>query len=332
MAAPIMYPGTPQANVEPLAYHQLAKLRPRSSAPWILATGTLFFALYLAVGWLMDSLPDSFLDFNVVSAPAAADRLFINLGTYTDPHSLFVTLMPVVIVLPLILLSSHLLQGRGIGYMSSVAGNLRWEWMAKCNSMAFVVMLLATTVELTVGAMTGAVIKDLDTSTGATLASILTILLLVPLQAAAEEYLFRGYLMQLVGRYLQHPIWAIVLPVPLLLFLNSYGPAAEIVGSIAVSLLVIAGGYLTWRTGGIEATVCMHVATNVMYYLMKCLGFVDAGARPEATVTGVGLIFNLIFVYLAIKWADDMGVSRTWPVPYRPRHWRPARRNVPRHP
>jgi hypothetical protein len=41
------------------------------------------------------------------------------------------------------------------------------------------------------------------------------ILLLVPLQAAAEEYIFRGYLMQSIGRWLRHPAFAILLPVPL---------------------------------------------------------------------------------------------------------------------
>ena len=42
--------------------------------------------------------------------------------------------------------------------------------------------------------------------------SLILMLLIVPIQCTAEEVVFRGYLAQMLGRWLRHPLFAILLP------------------------------------------------------------------------------------------------------------------------
>jgi hypothetical protein len=94
------------------------------------------------------------------------------------------------------------------------------------------------------------------------------VLLLVPVQAAAEEYIFRGYLMQSIGRWLRHPAFAILLPVPLFVLGHGY----DLLGQIGVGLFAVAAGWLTWRTGGLEAAIALHVVNNLSAFLLSLVG------------------------------------------------------------
>ena len=99
-------------------------------------------------------------------------------------------------------------------------------------------------------------------------ASLAVILLVVPLQAAAEEYVFRGYLQQAIGRWLRHPAFAILLPVPLFVLGHLYDP----LGQAAVGLFAVVAGWLTWRTGGLEAAIALHVVNNLSAFLLALAG------------------------------------------------------------
>ncbi|MDF2498717.1 MAG: family intrarane metalloprotease protein, partial [Arthrobacter koreensis] len=61
---------------------------------------------------------------------------------------------------------------------------------------------------------------------------LLVAVAVVPFQAAAEEYAFRGLLMQVIGSWLRHPAFAILLPVPLFVLGHGYG----LVGQIDVAI------------------------------------------------------------------------------------------------
>jgi membrane protease YdiL (CAAX protease family) len=109
--------------------------------------------------------------------------------------------------------------------------------------------------------------------------TLVIVLLLVPVQAAAEEYIFRGYLMQSIGRWLRHPAFAILLPVPLFVLGHGY----DLLGQIGVGLFAVAAGWLTWRTGGLEAAIALHVVNNLSAFLLSLVG---VQPHPEHDGTG----------------------------------------------
>lgn len=104
--------------------------------------------------------------------------------------------------------------------------------------------------------------------------TFVVLLLVVPFQAAAEEYVFRGYLMQAIGRWLRHPAFAILLPVPLFVLGHLYDP----LGQVSVGVFAVAAGWLTWRTGGLEAAIALHVVNNLLAFLLGLAGLSDVNA------------------------------------------------------
>ena len=127
-------------------------------------------------------------------------------------------------------------------------------------------------------AMGAAAIAPAVTST--TLALVVIAIVLTPLQATAEEYVFRGYLMQTIGGWLKHPLWAILLPVPLFAIGHNY----DIWGLLDVSVFAIAAGWLTWRTGGLEAAIVAHVINNTVLFILGAVGLSDINADSGSPV------------------------------------------------
>ena len=90
---------------------------------------------------------------------------------------------------------------------------------------------------------------------------------MTPLQAAGEEYFFRGWIMQNVGAWFARPIVGLVasLIVSAVAFSTAHlSPDPWVLGTIAC--LAVASGLAAWRTGGLEAGIAMHAVNNVLTF------------------------------------------------------------------
>ncbi len=152
-----------------------------------------------------------------------------------------------------------------------------------CGALAVVTAAVLTGLSLLVpadpAAQAGEVLQPADNPW--LLATLLVILLVVPLQAAAEEYVFRGYLQQAIGRWLRHPLFAILLPVPLFVLGHLYDP----LGQASVAVFAVAAGWLTWRTGGLEAAIAVHVVNNLLAFTLALAGLSDVNASSPGIVS-----------------------------------------------
>lgn len=118
---------------------------------------------------------------------------------------------------------------------------------------------------------------------------------LVPLQSAAEEYVFRGQLMQTIGSWLKRPAFAILLPVPLFVVGHDY----DLWGQLDIAVLALAAGWLAWRTGGLEAPIALHLVNNVLFTVMTAFGYAD----PNSTHgTPTDLAASAATTLFAIAW------------------------------
>ncbi|WP_215814723.1 CPBP family intramembrane glutamic endopeptidase [Pimelobacter sp. 30-1] len=217
-------------------------------------------------------------------------------GDMSDPLAATYLLVAVALMLPAALLAIRLVGRRPVGTLSSVTGRLRWGLLARCLGAAVVLMVSAMLVTTTIDDAWG------DAAVGGrTLAFVALALLVVPVQATAEEYVFRGLLMQTVGTWLRHPAFAIVLPVALFTLGHDY----DALGLVDVTVFGLAAGWLTWRTGGLEAAIGLHVATNAAIFAFGGFGLVDLAA-DEGTVSGLAVSVALtgVYTWLVRDWAD----------------------------
>ncbi len=258
----------------------------------------------------------------VVSSPASGDEdleagplgsLFADGGELpdmSDPTTAAFLLFSVVLMLPAVMLAMRLVGARPTGSLSSVTGQLRWGWLGRCLGFAAVSYAVGTALSIGLSVLQGEQSRvSIDASTVGWM--MVVVVLLVPLQATAEEYVFRGYLMQMIGGWIRHPAFAILLPVPLFVLGHDYGP----LGMLDVGLFAVIAGWITWRTGGLEAAIALHVVNNCVILALGAVGLADPNAT-DSTISGlvVTTVTSVLFCVIVTRAADSGNVQRTAPV------------------
>ncbi|GIJ42017.1 CPBP family intramembrane glutamic endopeptidase [Micromonospora andamanensis] len=199
------------------------------------------------------------------------------LGAYSE---LVLSFAAIACILPTTLLIVRFGERRTVGTLSSVTGRLRWWWLALCLAIAGACIILAlclgtlTAVIATAGTDTGP--SEPRTSTWIGIGPYLTILnftlaFLVG-QVAAEEYVTRGVILQAVGRFFHSP-WPAI-SIQAVIFTALHGIDGGWWGTLRVPTIGVTLGWLTVRTGGLEAALGYHLAQNGLIAVMA----VAAGA------------------------------------------------------
>ena len=293
---------------EEVAYHRLARLRPRYRWWRMLLTGLVGVAFYIVI--LLLVIVPLVIVTMLVPGWAAEFQTLLTTAQYFDldrPWLLVALVLPLILMIPALLLASRIVEGRGVGLLSSVTGRLRMAWLGKSLLLALGVFVVYFAVLLGWSAASGDPVSP-DFSHPGLWVMVLLVLLLIPFQAAAEEYVFRGYLMQLVGGWLRHPAFAILLPVPLFVLGHGY----DVWGAASVGVFAVVAAWLTWRTGGLEAAISLHIVNNVLIFLLGSVGLVDANATSGAPIDLLAsTLAMVVYALIADRWARRLGIART---------------------
>ena len=222
--------------------------------------------------------------------------------------------------IPLCMIVTRVLHGLTPGWLASVRPRIRWTWLLVTFGLAFVALVATVLVSILLPATadSGDVGGDLNSWTSTTRDFLLVIVLLTPLQAAGEEYVFRGYLAQSFGGLLA-PLgpWAsraAAVLVPAVLFALAHGAqdAPVFVDRLAFGLVA---GVLVITTGGLEAGIAMHVLNNFLAY-----GFALAYSDMTSALNPTGgswwqlpvtLTQSLTYLALATWAARRLGIATT---------------------
>ena len=285
-------------------YHRLLRSDPRHRWWRPLVVGLVATSLYLAV-LVVICVVIIAVGLVVPSVELAVDRSWegdLDLG---DPVAFALLLGLLVLMLPALLLAARL-TGSPVGLLSSVTGRLRFRWLGTATLLAFAVWAPVMAVSVALEAVTETLpVRQVTPTTG--LALLVLTLTLVPFQAAAEEYVFRGYLSQLVGSWLRHPAFAVLLPVPLFVLGHGY----DALGAVDVGTFAVFCGWLAWRTGGLEAAIAAHVANNVVLMSLAALGLSDPNATDTTALgLGVSIAMMAVFTVLVTRRASLLGITR----------------------
>jgi membrane protease YdiL (CAAX protease family) len=175
-------------------------------------------------------------------------------------------------------------------YLASVAGGIRWRWLLRCALV--VVPLWALYVGLGVLVAPAASPRPAHW-----LVLLVMVIVLTPLQAAGEEYFFRGWILQNIGSYFARPTVGLVisLVVSTAAFAAAHtSPDPWVLGTIGC--LAVASGLAAWRTGGLEAGIVLHAVNNLLTFFAVIFfgGWDQAFVNTNTTGTPVMLLLALI--------------------------------------
>lgn len=221
-------------------------------------------------------------------------------------------MLGLAILIPAVFLGVLATGPRPVGFLSSVTGRLRWRWLGRTVLISSAVFaatfgaLLAVTELLAPDEVDAP--SDVD---GRVVTAIVLVLLIVPFQAAAEEYLFRGYLMQLVGSWSRHAFVPVVVTTPLFVA----GHAYELWGLVDVAIFGVTAAVLTIRTGGLEAAIAAHTVNNVLLLSLDALGMISAtgGDDPGPVDLLPTVVTSILLLVLVERSARRAGIQRTRP-------------------
>ncbi|MDO4260215.1 MAG: type II CAAX endopeptidase family protein [Actinomycetaceae bacterium] len=210
-----------------------------------------------------------------------------------NPVAVLLLLSTVALFIPPLFGAVRLIEWRKPGSLSSITGRLRWGLLVRALIVGIICSLPTIIITLT----TGGTLADL----GPMVPIIIIAILFVPFQAAAEEYVFRGWAMQTLGGW-GAPAWlALILPV--ILFTAGHVQYGWI-GMTDVAVFGLCAAWLTVRTGGLEAAIAFHVLNNLTAFALAILlggnPVSDAGATVESLIFSAAT--TLIFTGFTDWW------------------------------
>jgi membrane protease YdiL (CAAX protease family) len=216
-------------------------------------------------------------------------------------------------MIPLTWFVTRAMHGLMPRWLASVRPRLRWRYLGACFAISVVALLATLVVSTVVPGQSGDVGSKANAFTTTTRDYLLVIAFLTPLQAAGEEYLFRGYLTQAFGG-LFHRAWVAVV-VPAFLFGLAHGLGQSVPVFFDRFAFGLVAGTLVVLTGGLEAGIAMHVLNNWLAFgLALAYGDMASTLNPSGGSwwsIPVTLTQSLVYLVLAVAVARRMGLATT---------------------
>ncbi|WP_299958360.1 CPBP family intramembrane glutamic endopeptidase [uncultured Modestobacter sp.] len=282
-------PGAPP-HAMPRPYVLL--MRARDWAWWRPVLGLLLFTvLYLVAGGVLGVV----VYLSGVGLDLAQQDLF-------DVAVLLITNLSLIVAIPIVWLCWLVPHGLRIGWSSSVRGRLRWRLFAPWTWRALATLGLAVAISLLVSVAASGV--DVTGPTASFGWMLLVVLTTTPLQAAAEEYVFRGYLTQAIAGWIGRPqAGALVAGVStaVLFSLAHLPPDFEsFLYRFAIGLALSA---VVWLTGGLEAAIALHAVNNVVIFLLAgALGDRAAAVDPGGVLGWATTLLGIAGMAAFVAW------------------------------
>lgn len=302
------------------AYHQLHRVGRPGAWRSILGAVTLLALVFVLVPAIVGLV--------VLLVLVAGGRTFEEAATALDitqevtPAGLAVLNLVLAAGIVLAWLVSWLFHRLKPRWLTSVAPRMRWGYFCACLGLSVIALMASLGVALLLPVAPGgeSPIEGLNEFTSRTADFLLVIALLTPLQAAGEEYVFRGYLTQAFGSIVAGRAISQALAVlgPAVLFALAHGLGQSWPVFFDRFAFGVVAGILVILTGGLEAPIAMHVLNNFMAFGLA-LAFGDMTEALNATgpsswwMIASTLTQSLVYLGLAVWVARAMGLDDRGP-------------------
>ena len=256
----------------------------------------LLLQAFLHVGWVLFG---GEMSFAVYSKAARA---------YELPEGLAATHLALAGLLLVAWLVYRFMHGRDARWLVSVQPGWRGRYLVVCLGVAVVVLNAALWASFVLG------LPDFGPAQPGWLGFLVVLLITSPLQAIAEEVLFRGYLLQAFGSA-TGKAWVGIIGTALLfaLFHGAQNPAL-FVHRFVFGLLA---GWLVLRTGGLEAGIAAHVVNNLFAFGYGLFTGGVAATKAVSKITWANAGFDIagfaLFALVAVWLGERFNVATTTP-------------------
>ena len=215
---------------------------------------------------------------------------------FNSPLAILFADLIIIVFIPSLYLASKVVKDRPFSSYSSSRGG----WNFKLYFKALVIPLILYIIYMAADTA----IRGPEGTSHLSIAFLAVILISIPLQSIAEEYIFRGLIMQTLGSWFKIPVLAIVLQA--LIFAMGHG-----YNSIGLFETLVSGlgfGFFAWKTNGIEVSSALHTANNFAVGLFVMLGLQASSSSPQLSEVAVAIVF-LIVLYIIMYY---VGKKTDW--------------------
>ena len=267
-------------------------------------TAVLFFGIYLVLALLVfvgvmfairnEVTPDTIQ--SVLASIFATDYDSMDLA---NPWQSLVTLGSVAVMIPALWLASVIVRDRPFSSYSSSRGG----WSSKVFWKAFPVAFICIALPILVDELY--IQHHIDNfQMRFTLASFAVVTVLGPLQCIAEEYVFRGFLMQTLGSWLRVPVIAVILQSVVFVLMHPY----DIYGKIGIFITGMVFAVTAWIGRGIEVSSAFHICNNMTIFYLQGLNIAEISSESDMrslifeTITGAVFVLAIFIISKRTNW------------------------------
>lgn len=220
--------------------------------------------LVLRLGWLLRGRPP----FEQYQADALA---------YELPEGLVASHLGLAMLIVISVLLVRFLHARNWRWLVSVHPGFRWRYLVACLLVALVVLNGVLWLSFLFVEM-----PPFQAAQANWVVFLAIILVTSPIQAAAEEFFFRGYVMQALGTAFNQAWVGIIGSALLFAAFHGVQNPALFLNRFAFGLIV---GILVWRTGGLEAAIGAHIVNNIFAF---GYGIFSGGVAATKATSAIG--------------------------------------------
>jgi uncharacterized protein len=255
--------------------------------------------VYFAILYLSGS------NIETLRANKAASSSYI-VGDPSSPATLLMAFIPVACAIPSFAIAMRVFGLGNLGTLSSVEGKLRWKHIWSYAPLALAAGVVFYLIMFAINALQGGSYGDFTLVP----VTLLIIVVLCPLQCAAEEYVCRGFVFQAFASWIPVVVIPLIIQTVIFVVLHGY----NIVGLIGVGFVGLIAGWLTVKTGGLEAAITLHSVNNILSFMQSAL-FVSQATQSDITIVGLlgGAILSLILAAVIYQIAKRKGYIQPQP-------------------
>ena len=241
----------------------------------------LFFALYMGATVAMvvaGAIQQDGIE-NIMDIAGGYD----NMDVASIP-GILLNLGSLAIVIPILALAALIVRDRPFSSYSSARGG--WDWSV------FGRMMLLALLVCGVPNLIWVLLDHEPLDNHFTVFTFLLLTVMGPLQCIAEEYLFRGLVMQTFGGWFRIPVIAVIGQALIFMSMHPY----NLTGRLTILATGVMMGLMAWITRGIEASSAIHIVNNMIAFYADGLGISAIASEVSTLDLFVTLAIDAVYV------------------------------------
>ncbi len=241
----------------------------------------LFFALYMGATVAMvvaGAIQQGGIE-NVMDIAGGYD----NMDVASIP-GIMLNLGSLAIAIPILALTALIVRDRPFSSYSSARGG--WDWGV------FGRMMLLALLVCGVPNLIWVLLDHGPLDNHFTVFTFLLLTVMGPLQCIAEEYLFRGLVMQTFGGWFRIPVIAVIGQALIFMSMHPY----NLTGRLTILATGCMMGLMAWITRGIEASSAIHIVNNMIAFYVDGLGIGAIASEVSTLDLFVTLAIDTVYV------------------------------------